>query len=171
MPSRPTGKPDSADELDDDERPAPRGKAAIDGKVTVELQHARGQHIRWILIGGILGVLFVIGLGTLGKALGVVLLGIAAWNAFLLVRTLLQPPGTLVIGDDTVELPRGICRGAPARVPRSQVTSAYFLRRAVPWTQASPVLVIEAAGRAFSFPRDWFAEEGDQRRVLDALVP
>lgn len=161
MPSRPTGKPE----------PAAAAERTATDRISVDLQHARGQHIRWILIGGILGTLFVIGLGTLGKVLGLVLLGIAAWNAFLLVRTMLHAPGTLVIGDETVELPRGICRGAPSKVKRGEVTSAYFLRRAVPWTQASPVLVIEAGGRAFSYPRDWFAEEGDQRRILDALVP
>lgn len=145
--------------------------ASSDGRVAVELQHARGRNLRWILIGGIAGGLFVYSLGTLGQLLGLVLIGLGAWSAYQFVRTLLHPPGALVVDGDALELPRGVCRGNPSTVKRADVTAAYFLRRAVPWTQAAPVLVIEAGGRAFSYPRDWFASEADQRRILDALAP
>ncbi len=121
------------------------------------------------MIGGIVGALFVNSLGTLGKGVGLVLIALGAWSLFQFIRTLLHPPGALVIDAETVELPRGVCRGTPSTVARSQVTSAYFLRRAVPWTQAAPVLVVEAGGRAFLYPRDWFVSEADQRRVLDTL--
>jgi len=140
-------------------------------RITVELQHARGRHLRWVLIGGIVGALFIHSLGTLGKGLGIVLVLLGAWSVFQLVRTFLHPAGAVVIDDATVELPRGVCRGVPSKVDRAAVTSAYFLRRAVPWTQAAPVLVIEAGERAFLYPRDWFASEADQRRILDALGP
>lgn len=141
-----------------------------DERVTVELQHARGRHLRWILIGLVVGALFVNALGTLGKGLGLVLIGLGAWSLFQFIRTLRHPPGAVVIDPATVELPRGVCRGTPSTVQRADITSAYFLRRAVPWTQAAPVLVIEAGGRAFLYPRDWFASEADQRRILDALA-
>lgn len=168
MLPRPTGKPP-----DPSAASAPGGAAtAIDGKIVlaVELVHARGQHLRWILIGGIVGALFVNGLGTLGQGLGLVLIALGGWSGYLFVRTLRHPPGTLVVDADTVELPRGICRGEPSKLPRAAVTSAYFLRRAVPWTQAAPVLVIETGDRAFMYPRDYFASESDQRRILDALA-
>jgi len=68
-----------------------------------------------------------------------------------------------------VELPRGLCKGEPAAFPLDKVQHAYLLRRAVPWTRAAPVLVIEADGRAFSYPRDWFLTEADQRRIVREL--
>ena len=69
------------------------------------------------------------------------------------------------------EGPRGLCRGAPSKLRRADVSAVYFLRRAVPWTQAAPVLVVEAKGEAFIYPRDWFDSESDQRRIVDELTP
>lgn len=148
------------------------GTAATDtsGRISVDLAHTRGSHLRWTLIGGALGVACVIMLGTLGKGLGVVLLLLAAWAAFKLFLTYRHPPGTIVIDGDDIALPRGLCQGEPSRVKRGDVTAAYFLRRSVPWTRAAPVLVVETGGKAYAYPRDWFASESDQRRVLDALV-
>ena len=145
--------------------------AAETSRVAVTLAHARGAHLRWTLIGGALGVACILMLGTLGRGLGVVLLVMAAWAAFKLILTFLHPPGTIVVDGDDVSLPRGLCRGAPSKVARGDVSAAYFLRRSVPWTKAAPVLVVEAAGKAYAYPRDWFASESDQRRVLDALAP
>ena len=149
-------------------RPA---EAAAGGRVAVELAHSRGSHLRWTLIGGALGIACLIGLGTLGKGLGLVLLLLAAWAGFKLALTYLNPPGTIVVDGDDVSLPRGLCRGAPATAAKKDVTAAYFLRRSVPWTKAAPVLVIEVGKDAYAYPRDWFASEADQRRVLDALAP
>ena len=154
-----------ADEDDADEPTADAG-----GRVSVDLAHTRGSHLRWTLIGGVLGVACVIMLGTLGKGLGVVLLVLAAWAAFKLFLTYRHPPGTIVVDGDDVALPRGLCQGEPSRMKRGDVTAAYFLRRSVPWTRAAPVLVVEAGGKAYAYPRDWFTSESDQRRVLDALV-
>lgn len=151
----------------DDEPP---DQTSADGRVAVELEHARGHHARWVVIGGVIGVLCVLKLGTLGKGVGVLLMALAAWAAYKLVRTYVHPPGTLVVDGDRVQLPRGLCRGAPTELARGAVTGAYFLRRSVPWTRAAPVLVVEAGGKAFVYPRDWFAAEADQRRVLEALA-
>jgi hypothetical protein len=139
-------------------------------RVSVELAHTRGAHLRWTLIGGALGVACVLALGTLGKVVGLVLLLTAAWAGFKLFLTYRHPPGTIVIDGDDVALPRGLCQGEPSRHTRGEVTAAYFLRRSVPWTRAAPVLVVEAGGKAYAYPRDWFASESDQRRVLDALL-
>jgi hypothetical protein len=150
---------------DDDAADADRS-----GRVAVELAHARGAHLRWTLVGGALGIACIVMLGTLGKGLGVLLLLLAAWAAFKLFLTYRHPAGTIIVEGDEVALPRGLCRGAPNKVKRSSVTAAYFLRRSVPWTKAAPVLVVEADGKAYAYPRDWFASEADQRRVLDALA-
>lgn len=165
--SRATGAATKANVRSDE-----RDDAATDagGRVAVDLAHTRGAHLRWTLIGGVLGVACVIALGTLGKVVGVVLLVTAAWAAFKLSLTYRHPPGTIVIDGDDVALPRGLCQGEPSRVKRGDVTAAYFLRRSVPWTRAAPVLVVEAGGKAYAYPRDWFVSEADQRRVLDALV-
>jgi hypothetical protein len=49
-------------------------------------------------------------------------------------------------------------------------TVVYFLRRSVPWNRSAPVLVVELGKRAMAFPRDWFATEADQRRIVHALI-
>ena len=46
------------------------------GAVSIELQHARNHHLRWVVLGLILGGLCVTQLGTLGQVVGVVLLAI-----------------------------------------------------------------------------------------------
>lgn len=153
---------------DDSEADATAADAS--GRVAVDLAHTRSSHLRWTLIGGALGVACVIMLGTLGKGVGVVLLVLAAWAAFKLFLTYRHPPGTIVIDGDDVALPRGLCQGEPSRLKRGDVTAAYFLRRSVPWTRAAPVLIVEAGGKAYAYPRDWFTSESDQRRVLDALA-
>lgn len=147
-------------------------EAAVEpgGRIAVELAHARGSHLRWVFIGGGLGIACVLALGTLGKAVGVVLLLLAAWAAVKLALTYRHPPGTLVVDGDDVSLPRGLCRGEHAKVARKDVTAAYFLRRSVPWTKAAPVLIVEVGEQAYAYPRDWFASEADQRRILDALA-
>lgn len=144
--------------------------APANDPVVVHLQHARGRHARWVLLGGVLGVLCILNLGTLGKGVGFGLVLVSVWSAYHLLRTFLFSPGDIVLARDRVSLPRGLCQGAAVELPRSAVTTAYFLRRAVPWNRAAPVLVIEADGRAFLYPRDWFASEADQRRVVEAAV-
>jgi hypothetical protein len=149
-----------------DDEPAPE----TGGRVAVDLAHARGSHLRWVLIGGGLGVACVLALGTLGKGAGLILLLLAAWAGVKLALTYRHPPGTIVVDGDDVSLPRGLCRGEHARVTRKDVTAAYFLRRSVPWTRAAPVLIVEVGAQAYAYPRDWFATEADQRRILDALA-
>ena len=118
----------------------------------------------------ILGGLCVTQLGTLGQWVGFVLLALAAWAGFQVVQTLRHPPGTIIVNGDRVTLPRGLCRGQPLDLTRTAVSASYLLRKAVAWHQAAPVLVVEADGKVLAYPRDWFASEADQRRVLDALV-
>ena len=129
----------------------------------------RYRHLAWMGFGVITGALLIWKLGSVGQWLGVVLLAVGAVATYSFVRTLLFPAGTISVGDDGVELPRGLCRGAPVKLRLDEIEHAYLLRRAVPWTRAAPVLVIEAGGRPYSYPRDWFVTEADQRRVVREL--
>lgn len=147
-----------------------RGKdTAAKEAVEVHLEHARWRHFGWMVFGLVAGVLLVWIFGIVAKVLGGLFLVIAAIAGYGFVRTLLHPPGRIVVGDGKVTLPAGLCRGVEHRFDLDQVRHAFFLRRAVPWTRASPVLVIEVADQAFSYPRDWFVSERNQRRIAEAL--
>ena len=133
------------------------------------LAHARWHHFGWLVFDLIAGLLLVLNLGMVGRIVGVVLLVLAFRHGIQFVRTLLYPAGTIAVREDQVMLPRGLCRGQPVAFPMEQVRHAFVLRRAVPWTQAAPLLVVEANGRAFSYPRDWFLSETDQQRIIRAI--
>lgn len=120
--------------------------------------------------GLVVGALLVWKLGTVGVWVGVMLLVIGAFRAWELVQTFLHPPGTIVVTESEVSLPRGLNMSRPVKVKPSDVSAVYFLRRSVPWNRSAPVLVVEVGGRAMAFPRDWFASEADQRHVVHALM-
>lgn len=150
---------------------ASKGKPARGGDgVEIALQHARSHHLRWLVLGLGLGALCVTKLGTLGQGVGIILLALGAWAGFRVVQTLRHPPGTIIVDGDHVVLPRGLCQGDPIETTRGAVTASYLLRKAVAWHQAAPVLVVETGDRVLAYPRDWFAGEADQRRILDALL-
>ncbi len=139
------------------------------GRLEIALEHMRYRHLSWMAFGLVFGALLIWKLGTVGVWVGVALMVVGAVATYSFVRTLLFPPGTIAIDDSKVELPRGLCKGAPVTFKLTEVAHAYLLRRSVPWTRAAPVLVIEAGGRAFSYPRDWFMTEADQRRIVRDL--
>jgi hypothetical protein len=139
-------------------------------KIEVELEVSRGISIRWTIMGFILGGLLIWKLGTVGVWAGFALVAMGAYHAWKLAQTFLHPPGAIVISDREVSLPRGVCVPRPVLAKPSDVTAAYFLRRSVPWNRAAPVLIVELGPKAMVFPRDWFASEADQRRVIHALL-
>ncbi len=112
MTSRTSGKPDPAS----DDLPAPEAARGAGERLAIDFIHARGQHLRWILIGGIVGALCIRSLGTLGQVAGVALVAWGLWNAWKFAQTFRFPAGTVVVAGDDVELPRGLCRGAPAKL-------------------------------------------------------
>ena len=150
------------------ERSAAR-RGAGESTFQVSLEHGRWRHFGWIVFGAAVGALLLWKLGVVGKAVGVVLVGMSALHVYRFVRTLLHPAGRIEIGDDSVLLPDGLCREAAPPVPYDQVRHAFFLRRAVPWSHTGPVLVVETAAQIFIYPRDWFSSDSDQRRVALAL--
>jgi hypothetical protein len=136
----------------------------------IELEVSRQRSIGWTLFGFIVGALLIHGLGTVGVWVGIALVATGAYHAWQLVQTLLHPPGTIVVSELEVVLPRGLCTPRPVVVTPHDITAIYFLRRSVPWNRAAPVLIIELGERAMAFPRDWFASEADQRHVIHAVL-
>jgi hypothetical protein len=136
----------------------------------IELEVSRQRSIGWTIGGIVLGVLLIKGLGTVGEWGGVVLVVMGLYHAWQLIQSLLHPPGTIVVSDREVVLPRGLCLPRPVVVAPAEITSIYFLRRAVPWNRSAPVLIVELGERAMAFPRDWFASEADQRHVIHAVL-
>ncbi len=149
---------------DDDDDVVVRGR-----RLAIGLEHQRFKHLSWMGFGIVAGIILIWKLGTVAQWVGVGLILAGGVAGYAFVRTLLFPAGTIVVDDAGVELPRGLCRGEPAKFALADVAHAYLLRRAVPWTRAAPVLVIEAGGTAYTYPRDWFLTEADQRRVVREL--
>lgn len=136
---------------------------------TIQLEVSRQRSLGWTVFGLIVGALLIWKLGTVGVWGGVVLVAMGVYHAWNLVQTLLHPPGTIVVSDREVSLPRGLCMPRPVKARPQDITAAYFLRRSVPWNTASPVLIVELGAKAMAFPRDWFASEADQRHVIHHL--
>lgn len=159
----------------DGSRPAraARGAAAArqesDGEFQVELEHGRWRHFGWLAVGGALGVFLLLKLGTVGKGVGVVLIALAIVNLVRFARTLVRPAGAIAVGGESVVLPAGLCSRESHTIPYGGVRHAFFLRRAVPWTRTGPILIIETERGVFSYPRDWFTSDSDQRRIAHAI--
>ncbi|HWU88614.1 MAG TPA: hypothetical protein VN253_15195 [Kofleriaceae bacterium] len=145
---------------------APRGP----GPLEIELEVSRNHYAGWTAFGLVVGALLVWKLGTVGVWVGIVLMVLGALRGWQLLQTFLYEPGTIVVTDDEVTLPRGLCLPRPVKVKPKDVTAVYFLRRSVPWNRSAPVLVVELGPKAMAFPRDWFASEADQRHVVHALL-
>jgi len=150
----------------DGKKPRSRGRS----DVRIELEMSRQRSASWTVLGGVIGGLLIWKLGTVGVWGGFLLVALAVYHAWNLIQTFLHPPGTVVVTELEVALPRGLCMPRPVQVARKDVTAVYFLRRSVPWNKAAPVLIIEIGDKAMAFPRDWFASEADQRHIVRALL-
>ena len=139
-------------------------------EVAIDLEMSRQRPLGWTVFGIIVGSLLIWKLGTVGVWVGVALVVVGLYRAWQLVQTFMHPPGTIVVTDREVSLPRGLCLPKPLKVRPGDVTAVYFLRRSVPWNRSAPVLVVELGAKAMAFPRDWFASEADQRHVVHALL-
>jgi hypothetical protein len=161
--------PEDRADADGTDKP-PAAKARGGGTVEIELEVSRQRNIVWAVFGTIVGALLIWKLGTVGVWAGVALVAVGAFRAFQLVQSFVNPPGTIVVTEYEVVLPRGLSMSRPVKVAPKDVTAVYFLRRSVPWNRSAPVLIVELGARAMAFPRDWFASEADQRHVIHALL-
>jgi len=155
----------------DSSRRAARGaaKSESDSEFQVALEHGRWRHFGWLAVGVGVGAFLVWRLGTVGKGLGVVLLILGAVNLVRFARTLLRSAGAIAVGADGVVLPDGLCSGQAHTIGYGGIRHAFFLRRAVPWTRTGPILIIETERGTFTYPRDWFTSDSDQRRIASAI--
>lgn len=144
-------------------------RASSDSDLRVTLEHGRWRHFGWVVVGLLGGAFLVWKLGAVGRWVGFAALAWAALNVFRFARTLLRDAGTIDVGDDGVTLPQALCHKDSHEVPYARLRHAFFLRRAVPWTRTGPILIIETDERVFTYPRDWFASDSDQRRVALAI--
>ena len=92
------------------------------------------------------------------------------------LRPLVEVPSPALSATTLDHIRERVAPAATRRLPDrlaalsfGDVTHAFFLRRAVPWTQAGPILIVEVGEAIFSYPRDWFASESEQRRILEAI--
>lgn len=161
-------KPGSESSPETGSAPAPQR----DGKGTVEVELAvsRAHSAGWAAFEILFGALLAWKLGTVAVWVGVGLITLGVFHLWDVVQTFLHPPGTIIVGDERVTLPRGLSVGKPLEVAPADVTAVYFLRRSVPWNKSAPVLVVELGAQAIAYPRDWFATEADQRHVVHALM-
>lgn len=148
----------------------PRSDRSSASTVEIELEVSRQRTAVWAVFGTIVGVLLIWKLGTVGVWCGIALVVVGAFRAFQLVQSFVNPPGTIVVTEYEVILPRGLSMSNPVKVAPKDITAVYFLRRSVPWNRSAPVLIVELGARAMAFPRDWFASEADQRHVIHALL-
>lgn len=165
----PVGASDPRDDAPAEAGAPPRG-SKLARPMHIELEVSRQRAIGWTIFGLILGGLLIHSLGTVGVWAGVALVATGLYHAWQLVQTLRHPPGTIIVSEREVSLPRGLCMPRPVVVAPEDITAIYFLRRSVPWNRAAPVLIVELGARAMAFPRDWFASEADQRHVIHAVL-
>jgi hypothetical protein len=131
---------------------------------------SRGRTAGWAAFGILFGALLAWKLGTVAGWVGIVLITIGVFRLWEVAQSFLNPPGTILVTDTQVTLPRGLSLGKPLQIAPSDITAVYFLRRSVPWNRSAPVLVVELGAQAVAYPRDWFASEADQRHVVHALL-
>lgn len=166
-PGKPSGtEGDDAAPSGDAEAAPGRGDA-----VTVYLVSDRHRRGSWMLGGLVVGGLLYWKFGTVAAGVGLLLIALGLYHTWFFLRTLRFDAGAVVAEGDTLQLPRGLCSGSATTLATSDLRAAYFLRSAVPWNRSAPVLVIEAGEQAYLLPRDWFASEADQRRVMHAVLP
>lgn len=135
----------------------------------VELAGSRWKHFIWAVVGIGLGLLVAINMGSIGWVIGGAVAVGGLKSLWDFVKTLLHPPGAVVVGDDEIVVPAGVSTGASTKVPAGELKNAYVLRRGLTWFQSGPLLVIETSREIFELPRDWFGSEDDQRSIARVL--
>ena len=138
-------------------------------RLKVVLEDNRSQVLIGLGIRTVIAALCLWKLGTIGQVLGILFAISAAFQAFRVVRILQHKPGTFDVSNSEIRMPTGLCSGKTLTLSDGQLQHAFFIRKTVSWTQAGPVLVVEADDQAYSFPRDWFASDSDQLRVARAI--
>lgn len=137
--------------------------------IDVELIHARWRNLFWGAFSSALAFGLIMVFGPFGWVVGGIFLLVGLSSLWSFVKTLLYAPGHIAVGDGEIKLSPSLCSPSVITLRINDVSHAYLLKRAVPWATSGPVLVVESKHNAWTYPRDWFASESDQRRVLVAI--
>src|SRR5687767_777984 len=108
--------PETGDAHDEATGDGPDDQPRSSGPVKIELEVSRGRAAGWTLFELILGGLLIWKFGTVAAWAGVLLLVMGAFRLWELIQTFLHPPGTIVVTDRQVSLPRGLSMGRPVEV-------------------------------------------------------
>jgi hypothetical protein len=135
----------------------------------IPLEHARWRNLAWAAVSLVMAIVLIFDVGHTAVYFGLIAVAFGAQPAAAFVRTLIHPAGTIALRGGEVVLPEGLCTGRSLVLPVEEVRHAYFLRRSLPVGATSPILVIETARGTMLYPRDWFASDGDQRRIATSL--
>ena len=145
------------------------GEELVPKKLHIVMENNRNQLLGGLAIRIVIAGLCLVKLGTIGQIIGAAVALSAIFKVLKVYQTVVNQPGTFQVSDSEIVVPTGLCSGQSLSLKDTQLQHAFFIRKAVPWTQAGPILVIEAEDKAYSFPRDWFASDSDQLRVARAL--
>lgn len=149
--------------------PTNAAEELVPKKLHIVMENNRSQLLGGLAIRLVIAGLCLVKLGTIGQIIGLAVAVSAVFKALRVYRTFVNKPGTFRVSESEIIVPTGLCSGQTLSLEGKQLQHAFFIRNAVPWTQAGPILVIEADDEAYSFPRDWFASDSDQLRVARAL--
>src|ERR1041384_5312480 len=83
-----------------------RDRAGRRAPLEIELEVSRQRSAGWTIFGLVVGALLVWKLGTVAMWAGVALIVAGLYHAWQLLRTFRYPPGTIVVSDREVTLPR-----------------------------------------------------------------
>lgn len=144
-------------------------KIDVSADLDITFSPARSSHLVWVIVGTLLGLLFVFFFGGAGAVMGALFLIWAGYHAFRLVTALARQPQSIHVGDGGFRLPRSIFGSEVSTLEPDQIKHTYFLRRSAPLFHARPVLVVDLGDEALLYPRDWFASDQDQELLAAAL--
>ena len=146
-----------------------KGSVKLPNHFDVVLAAGGLQRAVWVLISIVIGVLCISKLGIVAQWVGVALVLWGAYGGVQCLNALRNKPSRFVLSGDTVRLPTGIANGATVELSMESVNHVYLRRRSTPPFTSSPLLVVETENKAFTYPRDWFANEADQMLVGSVL--
>jgi hypothetical protein len=144
-------------------------ETALDEPLEVALAHARWRHFFWAALGLGFGALFLWSFGPVGKLFGACFAVGGALAARAFARTLAHEPGSIFLDAHGLKLTPEPCAGRSVTLRLDDLRHAYLLRRGAPLGATVPLLVLETSLGVFSFARDAFEHDGDQRKLHATL--
>jgi hypothetical protein len=142
----------------------------VEKTLEIPLIDQRWKHLFWGAFWTTVATFLIMRAGMLGLVFGGISLAGGMLGLFRFGRTLLHPAGVIEVKKDELVMPPRICAGKKLTFSTEDLRHVYVLRRSSPLSpRSSPLLVIETNKGNFAYPRDWFAGDGDQKRIATSL--